>query len=240
MNKKVVKKVKQYDDKEDKRIRKAAYSSSASQILLLFVLIVIFGFTLFNSLYYIGKYYLDKKDYEKGLETIEINNKKNTVLILNQGSVDKKITESDTEDEIILINEGSIELLTNKEEANEGKITFDVKYSISENDFPVNIYSKEDSDVRVRFAYSYDNENWTYISNAISTYESTINPLLQNYYDISGIVSTLKIATNFELTSAPGEKNKIYWKSETTLKNKESNLNKGIKANFKIEYKESL
>ncbi len=239
MNKKVVKKEKQYDDKEDKRIRKAAYSSSASQILLLFVLIVLFGFTLFNSLYYIGKYYWNEKDYEKGIETIEINNKKNTVFILNQGDIDKKVSENDKE-EIVLVNESSIELTTNKDEAKDGKITFDVKYNISENDFPVNLYSKEDSDVRVRFAYSYDNENWTYISNTISTYESTINPLLQNYYDISGIVSTLKIATNFELTSAPGEKSKIYWKSETTIKNKESNLNKGIKANFKIEYKESL
>ena len=240
MNKKVGRSKKTYDDKEDLAIREAAYYNNSSQVLLLFVLIVLFGFTLYNSLMYIGKYYINKNKLENGIEVIEIKNSKMSILINNEGNLEKKITQEDTEDETIIENKSSITVETLKGEKKDGTIKFDVKYNILENSFPGNATSKDDSDLRVRFAYSYDNENWTYISNTISTYESTINPLLQNYYDISGIVSTLKIATNFELTSAPGEKSKIYWKSETTIKNKESNLNKGIKANFKIEYKESL
>ena len=235
MNKKVGKK-KTYDDKEDLTIREVAYYKNSSQVLLLFILVVLFAFTLYNSLMYIGKYYINKNKLENDVEIIEIKNSKNSALINNEGYLEKQITDNIEEEETVIIKTSSITLKTNKDETKDGTIKFDLKYDILENDFPININSKDDSDLRVRFAYSYDGENWTYINNAISTYESTLNPLIGNYYDISGIVSTLKVATNTELASAPGESKTMYWKSETVIKNKSDNVGKKIKANFKIDY----
>ncbi len=239
MNKKVGRSKKTYDDKEDLAIREAAYYNNSSQVLLLFVLIVLFGFTLYNSLMYIGKYYINKNKLENGIEIIEIKNSKMSVLINNEGNLEKKITQEDTEDETIIENKSSIAVETLKGEKKDGTIKFDVKYNILENSFHGNATSKDDSDVRVRFAYSFDNENWTYINNAISTYEGVLSPVVGNYYDIAGIISTLKIATNYELSSKPGESTTMYWKSETIIKNKQ-NVGHNIKAEFKIEYKESI
>ena len=240
MNKKDGKKKKTYDDKEDLAIKEAAYYKSSSQVLLLFVLIILFGFTLFNSLMYIGKYYINKNKVNNGIEIIEIKNSKNSVLINNEGHLVKQITENEDNDEIILVNKSSITLETHKDEKEDGIIKFDVKYNLLKNTFLSNTTSKNDSDVRVRFAYSFDNENWTYVNNAISTYESTLSPLLGNYYDIAGLESTLKVATNYELTCKSGKSKTMYWKSETVIKNKNENIGKNIEAEFKIDYKESL
>ena len=108
MNKKVKTKTK-YDDKEDLKIRDVAHYQKSSQVLLLFVLIVLFGFTLFNSLIYINKYYRRKQDLKNGVETIEINNSKNTIIVTNDSKINKTIKEivkkmlevGETEDKII-------------------------------------------------------------------------------------------------------------------------------------------
>ena len=240
MNKKVEKQKKQYDDQEDLEIKSVAYFKNSSQILLLIVLILLFGFTLYNSLLYIGKYYLNKNKMDSGMETIEISNEKNNVLIVNDREIEKEITKEDIEDgNIILTSISTIELETNKNYKEKGNILFDVKYDILENSFPDNISSKSDTDVKLKISYSFDNKNWTYINNVISTVDSTINPLMGNYYDISGIVSHLKIATNYNLSSEPGEVTKMYWKCETIISGKKENVNKKLKANFNIEYKES-
>ncbi len=237
MNKKVKTKTK-YDDKEDLEIRDVAHYKKSSQVLLLFVLIVLFGFTLFNSLMYIGKYYKNKKELDKGIETIEINNMYNTVVVTNDSKIDKIIEETDDE-EIMIERHSSISLMS-KDNKKDGAILFDVKYDILKNTFPGSFSSNEDSDIKVKFAYSYDNENWNYISNVISTYNNTIAPLGGGFYDISGVTDTLKVATNYKLTSKASETETIYWKSETYIKNTKDNLNNNINVAFKVEYKESL
>ncbi len=239
MNKKVEKKQKIYDDKEDIDIRNIAHYKNSSQVLLLFILIVLFGFTLFNSFMYIGKYYLNKNKLNDGIETIEIKNNKSSIFINNEGEFNKKI-ESLENDEFLIERKSSISIQTNNDIKDTNIVKFDVKYNILENSFSGNSISKEDSDIRVRFAYSFDNENWTYVNNVISTYEGTLSPMTDNYYDIAGVVSTLKVLTNYELSSAPGEIITMYLKSETVIKKAEYNVGNNIKASLRIDYKESV
>ena len=84
--------------------------------------------------------------------------------------------------------------------------------------------------------YSYDNENWEYVNNVISTTNSTLNPLMGSYYDISGLVENLKVLTNFEINNKKDTTTIVYFKCETLFKNIEDNIGKNIYAEFKVEY----
>ena len=84
--------------------------------------------------------------------------------------------------------------------------------------------------------YSYDNKNWEYVNNVISTTNSTLNPLMGSYYDISGLKENLKVLTNFEVNNKIDTTTTIYFKCETLIKNIEDSIGKNIKAEFKVEY----
>ena len=60
-----------------------------------------------------------------------------------------------------------------------------------------------------------------------------------SYYDISGLVSNLKVSTNFEIKNKIGKTTTMYWKCETLIKNIDDNIGKNITAEFKIEYKDN-
>ena len=173
-----VKKPKVYDDKEDLEIRSVAYFKGSSQLLLLMVLIILFGFTFFNSLYYIGKYYQNKDAQNKGVETVEINNNKYQVLITNDSTINGTLKDSNIkeEEDLVITKVNTIIMNTNDQNENDIELTFDIRYNILENDFPVRTHASNSSDLLTRFAYSYDNKNWTYINNAISTVNSTMTP----------------------------------------------------------------
>lgn len=240
MNKKGKKKTTaKIDGNEDLEIKSIAYFKNSSQVILLVVLIILFGFTLYSTLVFIGDYYMEKNNEFPQADVVQINNDKNRVLIINNGKIDKVINDADIKgkDDIVIENYSSIELSTNKEAEVNGTMEYDLRYNITRNDFPYNTISTNDSDVLVRFSYSYDNEEWEYLNNVISTDSSTLSPMMGHYYDISGVTSNLKVLTNHTITSKPGEKIKLYWKSETIILNKSSNINKGINAEFKIEYK---
>ena len=218
-----------------KVLKKKVKSSNIQQTILLFVLIILFTLTFFCSLYYIGKYYQDGNPSE----VIKINHKKNQLLITNNSEIEKVVKEEDfldNQDDIIIENVDTIELIPNKHASQEVESNFNVRYSISENSFLNNINSSNNSPLLVRFSYSYDNENWNYVNNVISTTESNLSPLMGNFYDISGLVSSLKVGTNYKIASEPGKKTKIYWKTETLIKNNGVSIGKKIKASFKIEY----
>lgn len=241
MNKKVDNLVKkEIDDKEDLEIKNIAYLRVSSQKILLYVLIFLFVIMLGTSIMFIKKYYVSKELNNNFSETIEINNYRNNVLITNNGEIKENITNTTFKNnkEYVIERVNAIKLTTNEKAETDGIIKYDVKYNIEKNDFLRNEYSTNDSEVLVRFSYSFDNEEWIYINNVISTTESTLNVLMGNYYDISGMVTNLKIATNYEMSSAPGETITMYWRSETIFKNKKDiELNKNIEANFKLEYK---
>ena len=118
-------------------------------------------------------------------------------------------------------------------------ININVKYNITNNEFRNQTLASTNNDVLVRFMYSYDNENWEYINNVISTTDSTLNPLMGSYYDISGLTTNLKVVTNMEIKNKVGKTTTMYWKCETLLKNISDNINKNISADFIVEYKNS-
>ena len=236
MNKKVEKK-NSYDATEDLAIKKVVYKKDKTQYFLLAILIILFGLTFFSCLYYIGDYYKEKYDYDKNAENIAINNKKINALITNNGAIDFKVIDDNaTEEKITLESLSSVSITTNNTSKSNGKLIFNLKYDVEENTFPYNLVSKTDSPLLVRFAYSLDNENWTYVNNVISTNNSNITPLMGNYFDISGLKNSLSVKTNYELTSSPGKTEKIYWKSETVITPNNNLKDNELKANFYVEY----
>lgn len=205
-----------------------------SNPFLLITLILLFCITLFISVKYIVKYHEGKKLH--GTEQrIEIKTKDANASIINNGSIEQVIT-SDSykeDDEIILEKVNIIEMISNNEKEND--ISFDIKYDIIENDFKMNTNASNKSEVLVRFSYSYDNENWTYVNNALSTNNSNIMPLIGNNYDIAGLVTKLNIATDYKLSATNKELTKMYWRSETIFKNVNPiKKDKKFKANFTI------
>lgn len=205
-----------------------------SNPFLLITLILLFCITLFISVKYIVKYHEGKKLH--GTEQrIEIKTKDANASIINNGLIEQVIT-SDSfkeEDEIILEKVNIIEMISNNEKEND--ISFDIKYDIIENDFKMNTNASNKSEVLVRFSYSYDNENWTYVNNALSTNNSNIMPLIGNNYDIAGLVTKLNIATDYKLSATNKELTKMYWRSETIFKNVNPiKKDKKFKANFTI------
>ena len=132
----------------------------------------------------------------------------------------------------------TVKFTTKKNVKTESVTNFDVRYNIQKNDFERKTIASTNNEVLVRFMYSYDNENWEYINNAISTSDSTLKPLMGNYYDITGLVTNLKVSTNFELKNKAGDTTTMYWKCETLLKNIRDNVGKNITAEFKIDYKD--
>ncbi len=226
------------DIEEDPEIKKVAHANNSSQFVLLLILIVLFGLTLFCALFYIGKYYETRKKVTGDAELIEISKESNKSLITNNGPFETVIDDTSSED-IFIESFANAEIETDAKSKKDGVLVFDVKYEILKNDFRYNIIPNINSDVVVRFSYSFDNEEWTSIGNVLSTTTSTINPLMSNYYDVGGISGVINVATNYRLSSKPNEIKRIYWKSETLIKNTTDTVGKTFTANLKIEYKES-
>ena len=227
------------DDAEDLEIKKVAHSNKYTSLILLIILIVLFTLTLFCSIFYIRNYYDKKLNIKDNEEVIEVNNSNNRTLIMNNGPFEKAIDDTITDKEVNIESFANVEVNTKEDSKEDGRLMFDVKYAIEKNDFGYNSISSINSDVIVRFSYSFDNENWEDVNYIISTPTSTIGAITSNFYDVGGIVGDINVATNYELTSKPGESKKMYWKSETIIRNRESTVGKVYKANFKIEYKAS-
>ncbi len=240
MNKKVKKKKEvKYDGTEDLEIKHVAYSNNIQQYVLLIILIILFGFTFFQALVYIGNYY-EKKELEKNDNVVEIIEDKTKTVISNNGEIYKTLTIKDdnNHEDVILENVNKIEIISeNTEEVI--KKYFDIRYTINRNDFPRNFISTNDSDLLVRFSYSFDNESWTYLTNAITIGNTNISPVIGALYDLSGLTGNIRVATDYEVSSNPYENVTMYWKCETIFKYKEENLNKTFQAEFKINYKDN-
>ena len=227
---------KTYNNRE--QIKKVAHSKNYIQILLLIILIVLFALTLFCSCFYIGKYYEAKNKVKGNAELIEISKKSNKSLITNNGPFERVIDDTLSED-VLIESYANVELSTNDDSENDGVLVYDVKYEIIQNDFTFNPISNISSDILVRFSYSFDNKEWKSTDYVLTAPSTTLNPLMSNYYDIGGIVGAINVSTNYKLSSKPGETKKMYWKSETLIRNTGNTVGKAFKANLKIEYKES-
>ena len=222
---------------EDLEIRKVVYSRNYAQIILLVILIILFTLTFFCTLFYISQYYDAKINMSDNAQILEITTKYKNVVINNHGNISKTVLEEDTlyNKTIKLENISTISFKTSKD-AKKGEF---VRYNITKNDFENKAIASTNNDVLVRFMYSYDNKNWEYINNGITTATNTLTPLMGSYYDISGLTANLNVVTNFEINNKKGEETTIYWKCETLLQNIENNIGKGIEAEFKIEYQDN-
>ena len=235
MNKKGYKKRIIIDDSEDLEIKKIANSKPFYQKFLFYVLTFLFCIMLIISVLFVKKFCdYDKKD--NNVETIEINNKKNNILITNNGEINIEINKDSfkNKEDLLIEKISSIELTKNNKKS---EILYDIKFDVLENEFNRNDFSTLESDVLVKFSYSYDLENWKYINNVISTSESTITPLMGNNYDISGIKSILNVVSNNEINVKKEKKLKIYWRCELVFKYNKLKDTKKFKGDFRIEYK---
>ena len=214
--------------------KKVENKNEANKFLLV-ILSLLFCFTLYITLNYIGKYYVNKMP-KNNEQLIEIKTDKVYASIINNGYVKKVIKEDSflEENEIIIENINSIEVISNDE--NENKFKFNVRYDITKNDFRATTFSSNKSEVLVRFSYSFDKDEWIYINNAITTNTSNITPLIGNNYDIAGLISKLNVVTDFEITANNMKSTKMYWRSETIFKNSKNKNSKEFNANFTIEY----
>lgn len=208
-----------------------------TNIVLLIVLILLFCFTLYITSKYVIKYNEDLK-LTGNEEIIEITTKKINASIINNGFIDEQISNLNFNDEekIVIEKENIIEIISSDNEDN--TLKFNINYNILVNDFKMNAIPTNKSEVLVKFAYSFDGDEWIYINNVISTNNSNISPLIGNTYDIAGLVSNLRVVSNYELGIKNKEKTKMYWKCETIFKNiDKSETVKNFKADFTIDYK---
>ncbi len=222
MNKKdsSINKIDYIEDNEIKRV--AIKKNRYSDIYFIAIFLVLFGLL-------IGVFIVKKT--LSNIKHVSIISNNLPVTIVNNGYINENISNSlfNKSHKYIIERIDSIEI--KNQEKNNGKVLYNIRYEILDNSFPQNIFSSTDSNVLLRFSYSYDNKEWNYINNVISTSKSTINPLMGKYYDVSGIVDNLRVISNKELDSS-----KIYWKSETIFQDKNKIINNSFKANFKIEY----
>lgn len=220
--------------------KKADNRQNDSNRLLVIILMILFVFTLFITFFYIIKYKSLNIKLDN-LEIIEITTTDTRASIINDGIIKQEINKDSfvQSNEIIVEKIDVVEIIpTNKND--DETIKFDIKYDITKNGFNKNLLSNNKSEVLVKFSYSYDKENWKYINNVISTNTSNISPLIGNTYDISGIIATLKVATNYKFSLNENKSNKMYWRSETIFKKVNDNKEvKNLEANFTIEYKSS-
>lgn len=223
---------------EDLEIKRVAHFRNSQQILLLVILVVLFTLTFFCTLVYISKYYEAKFTINDDTNIMEYKTKDSNVLITNNGIINKTITEEDTDynNEYLIEKVATLKFITKKDAVKDGTIHINLRYNIYNNDFEHKVISNIKNDVLVRFWYSYDNENWEYVKNVISTTNSTLTPLMGGYYDISGLEDNLKVLTNFEINNKIDTTKTIYFKCETFLKNIKNNIGKNIEAEFKVEY----
>ena len=228
MNKRVKKKKEvKHDGTEDLKIKKVANQNNVQTIIAI-MLILLFGLTLFTTLVYVGKFYHNKYNDNNNQETIEIIKDDTKIVISNNGSINKTLSTSDNNKskEIILENIDTIEIESH-DYNNILKKYFDIRYNITKNDFTKNVLGTNDSDVIVRFAFSYDKKEWFYLNNAVTINGSNINSLIGSSYDLAGVIGNVKVLTNYELSTNP-----------TIIKYKEENLGKTIQAEFKVNYKD--
>lgn len=233
---------KKYDDKEDNTIKEvASYKENSYSKVVFCFLIVILGFSIANTIISFNSYKKNKDEFMNKENVIEIKRFKDNILIVNDGNINEKISDHNfDENGNFKIERITSIQLKNEKDGEDSKVSYNLRYDILENNFEKNAIPKSNSDVKVKFYYSYDKKEWTSINNVISTTESTINPLMSKEYDISGIIDNLKVITNTSLEAKDGENNIIYWKSETIFhKEKNQAINNNFKANFKIQYVEN-
>ncbi len=220
---------------EDKDIKSVAHSKRNYKLIV--ESIIFFMIMALVALMFMLDYYQDKNVKNKD-KVIEYTTTNGRVLIINGGTLNEEVDSSklDKKGQLSVERISTIEVIPNDEDE---VVNFDIRYDIKENTFERNMIATNNSALLVRFSYSYNNEDWSYINNVVSTTSSTLTPLMGSYFDIAGLLGTLKISTNNEIKTEDKKPVKMYWRSETLFQSKRNLEYKGnINANLKIVYKE--
>lgn len=209
---------KKYDDKEDLKINKVAHNNIFDTLTKVVYLLLVIGVLLLISVYIFFSNKEKTISFVKDIFEVKENN--NIVSIVNDGNIDISFNDSlfNEMGKYSVIKVSCLKYIEKKD------ISYNVRYTIDENELP------QDS-IMVRFSYSTNEKDWTMINNVISIDNSTINPLMGNYYDISNVVGKLKIATNKDISE---NMDKICWKSETIFSRSKDINSKKYKAKFNI------
>ena len=250
MEKDKTKKIKQINDtceidrlkifveEEDKEIEKAALKSNSNYNKWVFLYIGIFVIVCICSFVQIYSF-IEKRNLFNNSEAI-INSKDSTLIINNSSKVSKYNENSiinTLNTEATVTNDSYLDLIVSENSKSKVMYNYNVRYRIYNNDF----VSSEDENaprVYVRFSYSTDKETWTYVNNVISTTSGTLMPSMGNKYEVTGLQSTLSVATNYEISGKPGKNTKLYWRCETIYTGIDNELIKEMnyEANFDVEY----
>ena len=226
-------------EEEDKEIEKVASKKNTNYNKWLILYIIIFIIVCVCSFIQINSYIEKKNLFEKSEET-RINSKDSTLIINNNSKVFKYNEDgiiNSTNTESVVTNVSYLEVNVSEDSKSKVLYNYNVRYRIYNND---SVVSEDENmpKVYVRFAYSTDNETWTYVNNVISTTSGTLMPSMSNNYDVTGLKSTLSVATNYEITGKRGKTSKIYWKAETVYTGIDTEYIKDMnyEATFDIEY----
>lgn len=228
-------------DEEDLEIKNVAYSKPNKSMMVI-ILVIFFVLMLITTIFYIYTYNKNDKKLDNDKPVLKINNDKNDIFIINNGNFNQTISSKSFEESNSLKIEkiNVIELWSKKDALDIQTVNFNVRLNIFENDFSKSTIANNNSELLMRVSYSYNNEDWTYINNVLTTDNTTISPLMGNYYDIAGINSKINIATNYKLSVKPSENIKMYWKLEIIIKKfKQNNKENELNANFYLEYKDN-
>jgi len=226
------------DKKKKNDVNNKKGKSEILSVGLILILLALFTFTFIISVFYYNKY-MAMNELGNNEEVIEIKRQNIKASILNNGKIDETINKNmftETKREIIVTNIDEL-VISSIDKKEDVELVYDVKYKISKNDFFQNSKPSTNSEVLVKFSYSYDQEEWHYINNAISTSTSNISSILNNGFDIAGLVTDLSVATDYKLSTKNNEEARVYWRSETIFrKTNHTTDDKKLEANFVIEY----
>lgn len=232
-----------YVDTDMNELDKVASKKRVTKFnIYLIISLVIFVGVLISSTTQIYNYIERRKIFDETNKIVEISSKDDKLSISNNGSVhsynQKSLINTDS-DEAVVENISKLKLVVDESAKEKSIHKYNVRYRINQNDYKY-LSVVTDPELYVRFAYSSDQETWNYVNNAISTTNSTLMPQMGNYYDISGLETTLNVATNFELIGKPGETVYVYWKSETVYRHitheENKTADKELDATFNVEY----
>lgn len=233
-----------YVDEDLEELDKIAKRNVPSQFRIYIIIFsLLFLVVLLSSIAQIHSFYERQKIFKENSQEVSVNKNNSTLMITNDSKVNGININSINLYETTEATTENISKLSIKPDvfgnAKKTSYKYNVRYRIFDNNYEY-LVANNDPEVYVRFAYSTDGIAWTYVNTAISTTNSTLVPQMGNYYDITGIESTINVATNHEIVSNPEKEVVVYWKAETTYRHLDYSVNqdtdKKLNATFNVEY----
>lgn len=210
--------------------------------LVIVAFFIIFVGVCITTYFQVSSYYEREKLLKNSSSIVEVTSKNDKLTISNNSEVpliDAKNLAANKVTETTVENNSKLTLEVDKKAKSKSTHLYNIRYRIKKNDYNY-LTTVNEPEVLVRFAYSIDGANWNYVNSALSTTNSTLTPQMGNYYDVTGLQSTINVVTNYEITGESDSEVVIYWKAETLFKHLDNEDNqktlKEYNATFNVEY----